>query len=173
MHTSATITWLLFCLSNIPAWGTEPGEIVGEWVTAGGSSRVMITRQDDKYVGRIVALKHSRNGPNKQPGIKKKPQTDTNNPDATLRQRPLIGLLLLNNFHFDGDGWSGGTIYDPNNGKTYKAEISLADKRSLYVRGYIGVSLIGRTTIWESLNSYRKRELAFLELNCEQSNAAH
>lgn len=49
----------------------------------------------------------------------------------------------------DGDGrWSVGQIYDPNSGKTYSCKLKLIDRNTLYVRGYIGISLIGRTETW-------------------------
>jgi uncharacterized protein (DUF2147 family) len=49
----------------------------------------------------------------------------------------------------DGAGWSGGEILDPKNGKIYRAKMSLSeDGKSLNVRGFIGVSLIGRTQTW-------------------------
>jgi len=50
----------------------------------------------------------------------------------------------------DGDGeWSGGTIYDPNNGKTYSCKLKLTGPDTLKVRGYIGISLIGRSETWK------------------------
>ena len=49
----------------------------------------------------------------------------------------------------DGDGkWSGGFIYDPNSGKTYRGKLRLVDTNTLEVRGFIGISLIGRTETW-------------------------
>ena len=57
--------------------------------------------------------------------------------------------MNLKNFTFDGkDEWSGGTIYDPKNGKTYKCYIQFAAANKLKIRGYVGVSLLGRNTFW-------------------------
>ncbi|MCX7633446.1 MAG: DUF2147 domain-containing protein [Turneriella sp.] len=63
--------------------------------------------------------------------------------------KPVVGMTILRGLRKDGDEWTGGTILDPNNGKTYKCKIK-ADKngKTLKVRGYIGFSLIGRTQIW-------------------------
>ena len=47
-----------------------------------------------------------------------------------------------------GNTWAKGTIYDPEDGKTYKCKMTLTDPKTLGVRGYIGISLIGRTTVW-------------------------
>jgi len=87
-------------------------------------------------------------------GMAGKPKVDRNNPDVALRSRPLIGLPLVSGFHFAGaDEWTGGTIYDPENGKTYSCKITLMSNGSLKVRGYIGISLFGRTTAWTRLVS--------------------
>ena len=74
---------------------------------------------------------------------------DTNNPDEAKRGQPIIGLNLVNGFVYKGKGkWADGTIYDPDNGKTYSCKMTLKDANTLKVRGFIGVSLIGRTQVW-------------------------
>ncbi len=78
-----------------------------------------------------------------------RPDTDEKNPDPALRNRPLIGLQLFEGFDYAGNGrWTGGTIYDPNSGKTYRCIVTYVDHNTLKVRGYIGVSLLGRTETW-------------------------
>ena len=63
---------------------------------------------------------------------------------------PLVGLELFAGFEYDGNGrWIGGTIYDPNSGKTYRCIVTFVDAATLKVRGYIGVPLLGRTEIWK------------------------
>ena len=79
------------------------------------------------------------------------PNLDDKNQDESLRSRPVMGLLLLTDFVFDGDDeWEDGKIYDPKSGKTYSCYIEFHDdsKNELKVRGFIGVSLIGKTTYW-------------------------
>ena len=56
---------------------------------------------------------------------------------------------ILTGLKKDGDEWSGGKILDPKNGKTYKCYIKLEDNNTLKLRGYIGISLFGRTAIWK------------------------
>jgi uncharacterized protein (DUF2147 family) len=78
-----------------------------------------------------------------------RPDRDVKNPDPALRDRLLTGLELFRGFSYDGDGrWTGGTIYDPNSGKTYRCIITWVDKNTLKVRGYIGVPMLGRTETW-------------------------
>ena len=61
----------------------------------------------------------------------------------------MIGLRILWDLSNDGNGWSGGSILDPANGKTHKCQLSVEDGgRKLKVRGFIGVSLLGRTQYW-------------------------
>lgn len=64
------------------------------------------------------------------------------------KNKPLIGLEIIRGLTADDDEFSGGTITDPKNGKTYKCLVALESNDKLKVRGYIGFSLIGRTQIW-------------------------
>lgn len=68
------------------------------------------------------------------------------------KNKPMLGMQILNGLEKDGDEWSGGTILDPKNGKVYKCYIALVEKDTLKIRGYIGFSLLGRTAYW-----YRKK----------------
>ncbi|MGC4020942.1 MAG: DUF2147 domain-containing protein [Cyclobacteriaceae bacterium] len=73
--------------------------------------------------------------------------TDEKNPDPALRTREVIGLVILKDFEADKEGkvWENGTIYDPREGKTYSCKMTLKDANNLSIRGYVGVSLFGRT----------------------------
>lgn len=79
------------------------------------------------------------------------PGKDDKNPDKTLRERPVLGLELLKDFRYKDGAYEQGTIYDPETGKTYDCKMSLAGNR-LKVRGFIGISLFGRTEIFERIN---------------------
>lgn len=65
------------------------------------------------------------------------------------KDQPILGMDILTGLKKDDDEWSGGKILDPKNGKEYKCYIKLKDKNTLKLRGYIGISLIGRTAIWK------------------------
>jgi uncharacterized protein (DUF2147 family) len=78
------------------------------------------------------------------------PRTDVNNPDEKLRKRPLKGLENLREFVYAGNNvWDSGRVYDPKTGNDYSCEMKLIDANTLEVRGYIGVSLFGRTDVWK------------------------
>lgn len=77
-----------------------------------------------------------------------KEKLDAKNPDEEKRSRNLIGLTILEGFKYKDGRWTGGTIYDAKSGKTYSAKMKLDDKETLNLRGYIGISLFGRTSKW-------------------------
>ncbi len=65
-------------------------------------------------------------------------------------ERPVLGMTILTGLKKDGDEWDDGAILDPNNGKMYSCKIALVDGGTkLEVRGFIGISLFGRTQVWE------------------------
>ncbi len=63
-------------------------------------------------------------------------------------KKPILGMTILFGLTKDGDEWNGGKILDPKTGKIYKCYITLKDKNTLKLRGYIGFSLLGRTEYW-------------------------
>ncbi len=66
-----------------------------------------------------------------------------------LKDRPVVGMQILSGLRWDGNEYSGGEILDPDNGTSYRCLMRLADDgRKLEVRGYIGISLLGRTQVW-------------------------
>ena len=74
---------------------------------------------------------------------------DIKNPDPSLRSRPAVGLEILRNFTYAGDGeWEDGTVYDPKSGRTYSCKMSMSDPDKLNIRGYVGFSMLGRTESW-------------------------
>jgi len=118
----------------------EPPEIDGIWLSGDGDGWIEITASATGLSGVITG------SPN---ASEERPDTDEKNPDPVLRDRPLVGLSVFAGFEYDGDGrWSGGTIYDPNSGKTYRCRVTLVDSDTLKVRGYVGVPLLGRTETW-------------------------
>ena len=65
------------------------------------------------------------------------------------KDKPIIGMTILWGLKKDGDMWAGGEILDPKNGKIYRCKMTLSgDGKSLNVRGFIGISLLGRTQTW-------------------------
>lgn len=128
------------------AFTTQPGNpdaIVGVWKTGEGTAMVRIYKNGEKYQGKIVWLKEP-NDP--ETG---KPKVDKNHPEEASRTRPILGLVNVWGFvSTDKNVWEEGNIYDPKNGNTYSCTIKMTSPNSIDVRGYIGVSLIGRSDTW-------------------------
>ena len=130
-------------------------DIVGVWVTpksADGNAHIEVTKENDKYLGKIVWLENPlylKNNPDN--GAEGTPLLDKRNPIIDKKSRPILGLSMLQGFTYKNNRWQGRTIYDPESGKTYKCKITLKRDGSLKVRGYIGVSILGRTSVWTKL----------------------
>jgi uncharacterized protein (DUF2147 family) len=119
------------------AQNVDPDRVLGIWWSPKKDAHIEITKTDDRYNGRII-WSLPENAEN----------LDTKNPDPKLRNEKIMGSVILKDFKFDGEKWTQGTIYDPNNGKTYSCKITL-EGNSLNVRGYIGFSLLGRTEVFQ------------------------
>ena len=115
----------------------------GVWLDASGRAGITIAPCGEKLCGTITWLKAPLNAEGK-------PKTDIHNTDASLQARPLCGLPMLASFAAgDSAGaWTGGSIYDPEKGETYKSNMHLQPDGTLVVRGYIGISWLGRSQVW-------------------------
>ncbi|MEZ4721417.1 MAG: DUF2147 domain-containing protein [Flavobacteriales bacterium] len=134
--TLATLLTCIWCLAGV---AQKADDILGVWYNQEKTAKVEIFKKSDKYFGKIVWLDEPlRDG---------KPKLDINNEEESLRSRPVMGLQILNDFEWDDDEWDDGTIYDPKNGETYSCYIT-KEGNKLNVRGYIGISIIGRTATW-------------------------
>jgi len=134
--------------AHAQAGAAGPGKadaILGVWQTHGDKpAKIQIYLSAGRYYGKIISLRDPlENG---------KPVVDKNNPDVAKRGQPVIGLVLLTGFTFDSDEWNDGHIYDPESGKTYSCILTLKDANTLRVRGYVGISMFGRTEVWTRAN---------------------
>ena len=121
-------------------------DLIGIWEPSSGKGRVKIEKIGDKYYGKVIWLREPIDPDTKQKKL------DKANADPALRTRPRLGLRVLKDFTFDsGNIWDKGTIYDPENGSTYNCKITMTDKNTLSIRGYIGVSMFGRTDVWKRM----------------------
>ena len=115
-------------------------EITGVWLNQDKDAEIKITEKNNKYYGEIIWLLNPKNK-------KGNPKKDTKNPNPKKQKQTILGLEIIKNLEFSKKEWTRGTIYDPKTGKTYKLYAKIKDKK-LYLRGYVGVSLIGRTNTW-------------------------
>jgi uncharacterized protein (DUF2147 family) len=85
---------------------------------------------------------------------------DDNNPDLNARNRKIVGLEVLRGLKQADDeetAWTGGTIYDPTTGRTYSCNLRMESDDRIFLRGYFGIQLLGRTTTWTRVGSKQRR----------------
>lgn len=116
-------------------------DIIGEWETfdkntGEKNSIVQIYKVGNSYFGKIT-------------DIFLNPKNSVCEPcTGDKKDQPIIGLVILENFKKDGDEYNKGTVVDPNTGDSYKCYLKLTSENKLKVRGFIGISLFGRTDYW-------------------------
>lgn len=122
--------------------------IFGNWLsknkdTGTTDSVIKIYKKEGKAVAKIIEIK------------------DTARQDAVCelcegenKNKPILGLNILTGLEKQDNEWSGGTILDPRNGKVYQCYIELVKPNKLKLRGYIGISLFGKTAYWERAESF-------------------
>lgn len=143
------ITALIILIVCISAHAANPDDILGVWNTERNDAKVEIFKCADEYCGKIIWLKDPNYPAGSKEGTPGTPKVDNNNPDPALRTRPVLGLQFMNDFAYaGGNQWKGGKLYDPEKGKTYGGRITLVSPEQLDLRGFIGISLLGRTSKW-------------------------
>jgi len=124
--------------------------IAGLWEVEGGDAHIRIFRCAAEYCGTIAWLKEPVYPPGDKGKMPGKPLQDRENPNRELRNRPLIGLQIMDGYTFQGSNlWDEGRIYNTENGKTYSSRISMKNSDRLKLRGYIGIPLLGGSTEWK------------------------
>lgn len=116
-------------------------DIKGVWMSADKDAKIEIYKSGNLYSGRIIWGKdiYEQDG--------KTPRTDIKNSNTALRTRSMLNLVILSGFSYADGEWSGGELYDPKTGKTYKSKMKLK-QNSLEIRGYVGSPMFGKTTVW-------------------------
>jgi uncharacterized protein (DUF2147 family) len=117
------------------------------WFNEDKTSTIDIEKgTNGKYFGEISWMD--------EPNENGKPKIDDENPDPKLANQPLMGLTIVKNFKYNSKKkrWDNGTIYDPDNGKTYDCYAWFEDGNfnTLYLKGYVaGIKVLGRKTVWK------------------------
>lgn len=137
---------------------------VGYWKTIDDNTKepraiVEIFLKDEKAYGKIIKTFPK---PDDKPICDKCP--------GDKKDTPIVGLEIIWDLEKKGDVWKNGEILDPENGKTYSAKIEVRDEgKKLKVRGYIGISFLGRTQYWEKADKPEQTDLNFKSKICKTS----
>ena len=137
---------LIFAVSLfIVPVGHGQTSVFGKWKTIDdetgeAKSVVEIFRKGDKAFGKIVEILDKKNP---------SPVCDKCDDDDPRKGQKILGMEIIKDLEKDDDEWDGGTVLDPENGKVYRCKIWIENKK-LIIRGYIGISLIGRSQTWLS-----------------------
>lgn len=138
----ATLIAAVFALPSAWAQNNSP---VGLWKTIDDQtgkpkSLVRITENNGVLTGKIEKLF-------REPNEDQNPKCEKC--DGANKDQPVLGMTIINGLKKDDDTWTGGTVLDPHNGKTYKARITMKDDgKKLEMRGYIGMPMLGRSQTW-------------------------
>ena len=121
--------------------------VVGKWKTIDdetGKAKaiVEIYEESGKIYGKVVDILEEEN--------KKRVCSNCSGDD---KDKPILGMIVIKGLSKKGSQYTNGKILDPKNGKLYKSYITLETKDKLKVRGYIGISLLGRTQYWYRVNN--------------------
>ncbi|MFH6994057.1 DUF2147 domain-containing protein [Flavobacterium sp. FlaQc-48] len=134
--------WMLtigvfFCVLSMQAQS-----VIGKWKTIDdetgeAKSVVEIYEKSGKLYGKVVEI------------LRDSHKKDVcSSCDGAEKNKPILGMVIINGLKKDGSEYNGGTILDPTNGKKYKCYITLDSADKLKLRGYIGISIMGRTQYW-------------------------
>lgn len=139
----STVSFGIAALLITMASNADP---VGTWETEDGAGHVAIEPCDEHLCGTLVWIEDPLDADGE-------PVRDGNNPDPTLQDRPVLGLTILKDVAPTrrSNVWSGGTIYDPESGNTYRVRLTLSNPDTLQVRGYVGAPMLGQTTTWRRI----------------------
>ncbi len=114
---------------------------IGHWQTTDSNGKpggqVETYLENGKLFGKVTGLRPGRTA-----------QDLCEKCSGEYKNQRILGMIFLRNFHPDGDDWVGGTVVDPDNGKEYKGKIWTVGNNELHMRGFIGISLLGRSETW-------------------------
>jgi uncharacterized protein (DUF2147 family) len=137
----------LQALGPVSAWASDPASPIGLWRTIDDKTNkpralVQIVARNGLLFGTVT-------------GILDRKYTDARcqNCSGDRQNQPVLGLEIIRNMRPDGNGWDGGTILNPETGDVYRCRMHLGPNgQTLVVRGFVGISLLGRTQTWQRIS---------------------
>lgn len=133
---------IIIALFFINIFYAQNQTVIGKWKTIDdetgkAKSIVEIYEESGKIYGKVIEILEVEN--------KKKVCSNCSGED---KNKPILGMIVIKGLKKDGDVYTKGKILDPKNGKLYRCFITLESNDKLKVRGFIGISVFGRTQYW-------------------------
>jgi len=144
MHAGIVLSIISMLIMISPGMllANESRDVYGAWINEAGSAHIEIETCEQGVCGKIVWL----NPDSLDAGKTAETVKDIHNKDPQLTQRNLLGMTMLWGFEPSRNGWKGGSIYDPESGKTYSSKVIRLNNETLQVKGCI--SLFCQSQIW-------------------------
>ncbi|MDI7197494.1 DUF2147 domain-containing protein [Leptospira santarosai] len=145
------VMFLVFTCLSAPIFAGEEDAILGKWWNKEKDAQVDVHKCGTKICGKIVWLKEPVYPAGSTEGTPGSSKVDVHNKDESLRTRPIMGLLFLTGFSYEGEQiWAGGKVYDPKGGKTYDGRLTLRTADTLDLKGgyKVGFMMIGKESTW-------------------------
>ena len=134
-------TTLVTALAMLLAGPAAAGDIRGVWLSPSRSAHVQIDRCGETVCGKVISASKPKTNPD---------FLDVNNKSPSKRNRRLIGAILLEGFSGGPTQWSGGRVYNPGDGNTYRGSITLLDQDHLRLTG-CAIWVLCKSQIWTRL----------------------
>lgn len=151
-YTSIITLIVILTVETVEA--QSKSKVLGVWYNAEKTAQIEIMENDTELIGKIIWIEHEKG----EQGL----FTDTVNSDTSLRNRPLMGLTILEGLKYNNGIWSDGKIYDPKTGTSYICELQLKKKDILEIKGYLGESWVSRTVEWNRVKNEAENPASFL-----------
>lgn len=125
----------------IAAFAQQPADkIIGNWESIDGDVKLKfeIYKTEEKYFGKLLWASNMFEADGT-------PKKDSKNPNKALQGRSRKDMVNITHLKYDNGEYTGGKLYNPTNGETYSLNAKLKDENELNFRGYLGISLLGKT----------------------------
>jgi uncharacterized protein (DUF2147 family) len=136
---------LMLCLMITASFAQDAQKLAGIWWNVTKTSKIEVKEVNGKFVGTVISIIPEK-------WVNGEPEKDTENPDVKLHSRSRVGIQILSGLKYNtaDKEWQGGSIYDPDNGKTYDCFAWFdSDPNVLNLKGYVaGIKWMGRSTTW-------------------------
>jgi uncharacterized protein (DUF2147 family) len=139
-----TIIAVITCFLSGSLYAQVSIDIIGYWLNEKEDAKIEIYQKENIFEGKIVWMAE----PKDENGNWK---LDSKNPNESMRNRKKMGLKILSDLKWNEDQkeWDNGKIYNSREGDTYSLFAKIEEKNTLNLRGFIGFSIFGKTTVWK------------------------